>query len=279
MSQTNTRRWWLSYVLCAGVFGGATFARATEYMCYLPGANGLTSYMKDFISKVLVMKGIPFIAFDPGEVGTVQQRSERFVRQFAEVIKKDPQAKCHIFGYSMGGLIGRWSVNHATIQGPNGLERVQDRVLSLTTAASPHLGTPLARILRQYWSSAAPGVEQLSEENVVQFNDPASNDFSPVVEGVPTYSYRTFITRKEDADQPLVLIGFQLIWQDRTNKNLDPLNDGIIPTDHQAFGEVLGDLNISHGYFHHETGFRVRLEDFLEAHWSFLTKGTKPLLF
>jgi len=257
----------------------APVASAAEYLCYLPGANGLTDYMRGPISKILLTRGVPFLVFDPGEVGTVEQRSQKFLRQFAAILKTDPAAKCHLFGYSMGGLVARWSLNHGVVETSVGPEPLRDRVLSLSTAASPHFGTPLARILRRYWTSAAPGVEELSEEIVQHFNDPTHRDYSPAIEGMPTYSYRTYITRKEDADDPLALIGFQLIWQDRTQRGLDPLNDGIVPTEHQGFGEVLGDLNISHGYFHHATGFRVRLEDFLEAHWSFLTRGTKPLLF
>lgn len=252
---------------------------ATEYFCYLPGANGLTSYIKENTSRTLVMRGLPFIAFDPGASGSVPVRGARFLKQFAEVLKRDPSAKCHLFGYSMGGVIGRWAANHGEVNTAEGKKPFRDFLLSQTSAASPHRGTPLARILRRYWTSAAPGVEDLSEENMQKLNDPASPLYSPVVDGIPFYSYRTFITTKEDADQPLVLIGFQLIWQERTQLGLDPLNDGIVPTSSQGFGEVLGDLNISHGYFHHETKFRVRLEDFLQAHWNFLTRGTKPLLF
>lgn len=254
-------------------------ASGAEYFCYLPGANGLTGYIKNNISKTLVMRGLPFIAFDPGASGSVQIRSQRFLDQFSEVLKKDPSAKCHLFGYSMGGVISRWSANHGKVV-VEGQERAfKDYLLSQTTAASPHFGTPLAKILRKYWSSAAPGVEDLSEERMRNINDASSPDHSPVLEDVPFYSYRTFITKKEDADQALVLMGFQLIWQDHLKRGLDPLNDGIVPTQNQGFGRVLGDLNISHGYFHHETGFKIRLEDFLEAHWSFLTKGTKPLIF
>lgn len=254
-------------------------AEAADYFCYLPGANGLTTHVRQTLTRQLLKEGLPFVAFDPGDIGTVQERTKVFMRAFSHLVQKDPDAKCHLFGYSMGGLISRYAYHHAKFQSEAGESAFKDRVLSLTTAATPHLGTPLAKILRRYWEAAAPGVEQLSEENVLPFSDPADAAYSPASKDLPVYSYRTVITRKEDADEPLVLIGFQLIWQDRRERGLNPLNDGIVPTDNQAFGEVLGDLNISHGYFHHQTGFEVPLASFMKAHWEFLTKGTKPLIF
>lgn len=269
----------VSSVVLAALAAPVMQVRAADYFCFLPGANGLTQYSKYTTTSQMIAKGVPFIAFDPGDLGTTQQRAKIFLKQFAALVKKDPDARCHLFGYSMGGLLSRWSANHGVFEGPHGPEAFRGRVLSITTAATPHFGTPLAKMLRRYWTTAAPGVEQLSEENVKQFNDETDEAYSPAIAGMPTYSYRTFITRKEDADEPLMLIGFQLISQERRSRNLNPLNDGIVPTENEGFGEVLGDLNISHGYFHVETGYKVPLADFLAAHYSFLTKGTKPLLF
>lgn len=275
----NSRGFLSSLLIGCSVLVSVGEAKAADYLCYIAGANGLTSYVQVTIARILNSRGVPFIAFDPGDSGIVEVRGKRVMTQFEALLKKDASARCHIFGYSMGGVISRWMLNYGIIEGPNGPEKMRSRVLSQTTAASPHLGTPLAKILRTYWDTVSPGVEDLSEDNIRRFNDPNSPTYSPELPEIPAYSYRTFITDKKDADEPLVLLGFQLITQDRLRHHLDTTNDGIVPTDSQAFGHVLGDLNISHGYFHHTTKFKVSLEDFLEAHWNFLTKGTRPLIF
>ena len=249
-------------------------SKAADYFCYLPGAGGLTEYMKNEVPKQLNSVGVPFIAFDIGKSGTVQERAQIFLNAFEQVLEEDNSAKCHLFGFSMGGLVSRWLVNHADINGVP----FKNFVLSQSSSSSPHYGTPLARLLRRYWSNAAPGVEQLSEENVRQFNDPSSGDFSPVVPGIPFYSYRTYIESKHEAGGLLNMLGYQLIVQEHDRLGIETLNDGIVPTKSQGFGTLLGDIHASHGYFKRPTDYSIHLVDFFQAHWNFLTKGTKPLV-
>jgi len=78
-----------------------------------------------------------FKVFHPNQdfAGSVELRSEQLKDRINEVIAATGAAKVHIIGHSMGGLDARHMIAD---------KGMADRVASLTTIGTPHLGTILA---------------------------------------------------------------------------------------------------------------------------------------
>ncbi len=241
-------------------------------LCYIPGIEGGTPYSQQLVPAELMKRGIDMLSFNNGGFGSVQQRANKFAKLLERELKKDPQLKCHLISYSMGGLIGRYAIKHLTIKHPIEGEIPLAKVIkSQMSVASPHRGTPIARLLKSFVGSADPALDQLTEEAVVAFNDEKFSDtFSPVVEGVPFFSFRTYL-RADHANAPLLdRVGYGLLSKDLQKRNLHPANDGVVPTQSQSFGVWLGDLNLAHSFFTMDEGVRPSSADFFEVYWNFL---------
>lgn len=88
----------------------------------------------------------------------------------------DPRQKVHIIAHSMGGLDARWCIS------PGNSENIGDRVVSLSTIATPHRGSPVADLLvgrrlaaSQFAALAAYlepalGIVDLTSEGLRRFN-------------------------------------------------------------------------------------------------------------
>jgi triacylglycerol esterase/lipase EstA (alpha/beta hydrolase family) len=108
----------LSIVLC--LILASNFLNAKEYLCYVPGGAGLSDYMITEVGGALKNKGIPFVAFDAGPWGSVEERSNNILKDFEKLLQEDAEAECHLFGYSMGGLVSRYSANHLNFRSRDG---------------------------------------------------------------------------------------------------------------------------------------------------------------
>ncbi len=94
----------------------------------------------------------PEVAWD----GTIEQRGDDLGRHIAEALQPggvfDAGEPVHIIAHSMGGLDARYLLSPAN---PNNMA---DRVVSLTTIAAPHKGSPIADVLIE--------IEQALDSNV-----------------------------------------------------------------------------------------------------------------
>ena len=262
------------WVLLAALTQSARAAASNEHLslCFIPGAGGGEHYTLEIVPREVSERGVPMSAFAVGFGGTVQTLAARFIELLEKKLATDPNFKCHMVGYSMGGLTMRYAASHLKVQHPTlGLIPVSNLMKTMTSISTPHRGTPLSRILKTYFGVVDVGVDQLSEENVKPFNDPGSESYSPAVEGIPFYSYLSHIDAPSESVSFLEQLGFNGILQDYTRRGIaDTRNDGIVPTASQNFGQVVADIHVPHLYFGSKVKSEPSLPDFYELHWKFL---------
>jgi hypothetical protein len=249
-------------------------AEARDYYCYVPGAGGLGQYMEKDVTAELHQRGIPFVAFPITSKGDVKERAAEFITLFEQLIAQDADARCHLYAFSMGGLVIRYAANHLDFAAAEGVRLpLRERVITQTSISSPHFGTPLANFLKQNYPGLKPGLEDLSEEALQKMNDPDSADYSPVIEGIPFYSYRTFVRSRDDIGGVLGKIGFQFITHFLEQAGRNPMNDGIVPFESMGFGVVLQDLERAHEFMSYDDGGSPTAIDVLVEHWNYLHQG------
>lgn len=278
------------------------FSNAKEYLCYVPGGAGLSDYMNIEVGTALKERNVPFVAFNAGPWGSVEERSANVLRDFENLLQQDSEAECHLFGYSMGGLVSRYSVNHLNFRSRNG-QRIafKNRVRSMTTFSSPHYGTPAADILNDFPEILRPGLEQLSLKNVQRFNNPKHAEYSPTIEGIPFYSYRNFVAEDEEIPEGIQRVSYAFIttYYFLNFQFKKAMNDGLVPTHSMEFGNVLdarhlyayglpksqqivenntprekheraGDFRYSHEFYSQDLGMDIDAVDVFQAHYKFV---------
>jgi len=262
------------------VLSSISLANAMERdlpICFLPGAGGgnIDSMVK--FRDTLAARGIVYVPFELGKVGTVMDRAHKLQKFLKAVLDKNPDFRCHAFTYSMGGPVARYTYHHLSVTLESGEVFPLRKVFqSISTFSSPHRGTPLAEWLKRYSPRYAAGMDDLAASDMLKYNDPTfPATYSPEPKGIPCYSYQTFIKNREEGDDFLAKFGFQLITSMHKSRGDDTMNDGVVPTASQVFGQVLARLNASHGFFSYEIGLKPTAPDFFEAHWHFLN-GDRP---
>lgn len=241
-------------------------------ICFVVGAGGGNEYTMEKFIPEMASRGIEWVPFSPGARGTVIERSEIFVKQLAAHIEKNPGFRCHAFGYSMGGLVLRYSYHHLEMDIPGvGIVSPADVFVSLSTFSTPHRGTPLAAWLERYASRFSRGVSDLSEEAVHKYNSPDFPEtYSPIPTEIPVYSYLTLIKDRSEAKEFVSRAGFQLIQRMYEDRGLDSRNDGIVPLISQPVGKVVAAVQAEHMYFDRDIGLRPWAPDIYEMHWNVL---------
>jgi hypothetical protein len=246
-------------------------------ICFFPGAGGGNPDSMVNFKKTLEARNIGYVPFELGRVGTVMDRALKLQGLLTKVLEKNPEFRCHVFAYSMGGPVARYSYHHLSATLSDGrVIPFKNVYASISTFSSPHRGTPLAEWLKRYSTKYTAGMDDLAASDMAKYWDATKPEvFSPEPSEIPSYSYQTFITKREEGDDFLAKFGYQLIQQMHAARGLDTVSDGIVPTESQPFGEVLGKVNASHGFFSYEIGLRPAAPDFFEAHWHFLN-GDRP---
>lgn len=258
-------------ILGAILLGQTSFAGENHPVCFHVGAGGGSKLTLTEMIPLMKERGIKWVPFTPGNVGTVVERAQIFTELLAEEMKDNADFKCHAFGYSMGGPVFRYAYHHLSVTVQGKKIPVKSIFKSLTTFSSPNYGTPLAGWLKRYAPEYSRGAEDLSEKNMHKFNsEEFPETYSPVPTEIPTFSYLTLVEKKEDAESFITRAGFQIIEKIYSDADLDPRNDGIVPLISQPFGKPLAAIKAEHGYFAHDLGLRPYAVDIYELQWNFL---------
>ncbi len=269
------RKFFASWV--ASFWVAAAVAGPTPSLCYVPGVGGLKKYASTELGPELTNRHVPYILFKVPTNKPIQEISQSLCRILETEINLDSEFRCHFFGYSMGGVMLRYAINHLTCTHSQTGVQIPFRqfVASLTTAATPHRGTPVAD-LGNGWGFTGPEAKQVGEEGIVVFNEPKFEaTYSPLVSEIPTFSFESYIQDRNEASGTLEKLGFDYlkkIFRDRGVEVKEALSDGVVPTASQGFGAVLGRIRVPHGFFgaHGGSFFDKNLPDFLKSHWDFL---------
>jgi len=155
--------------------------------------------------------------------------------ELARLVRTIPARKVNIIAHSMGGLDVRYAIAKLGLQ---------DRVASLVTIGTPHLGTPVADLgaklsdMLRIKSLLGRVVDvdafyDLTTDRMAQFNRDIAD--------VPSVLYASIVARVDRAR------AHPLLWP--THVYLSELvgdNDGVVPAASQRWGEVWKEIDADH---------------------------------
>lgn len=186
--------------------------------------RGIPRALREAGNRVLVTRVHP--------IAGMNQRAAQLAQQIEAVY---PDGPFHLIGHSMGGLDSRFLLTDPDWR---------DRVLSLTTIGTPHLGTALADVLSGRAGPISRGLSWLGldHEGVLQISRTRARAFhrqAPPPRGVTCLSLAGNPLPEETC---LAMRPFQALLSLREGPN-----DGLVPAHSAlAFGEPLGPWPIDH---------------------------------
>jgi triacylglycerol lipase len=166
--------------------------------------------------------------------GSIAARAEAL----AACVRALPRGKVNVIAHSMGGLDARYAIARLGLA---------DRVASLTTVGTPHLGTPLADFgtdvlgerlgLRALLERAGVAVEAFYD-----LRTGAMDGFNAAVPDAPGVAYASVVGRAtaRRRTHPLLLPAW--LWLRAAAGE----NDGLVPVTSQPWGDVLARVDADH---------------------------------
>jgi triacylglycerol lipase len=166
--------------------------------------------------------------------GGVSRRAAQLARQ----IERLDAPRVNIVAHSMGGLDARYAIS---------LLGLAPRVASLTTVGTPHRGTPIAdasalalgewRKLRRMLAAVGADVDGLYDLTTRRMED-----FNRTVADVSSVLYSSVVgvVERSDLDNPLLAPGHSFLLERAGS------NDGIVPSESQKWGDVVGEIQADH---------------------------------
>ncbi len=210
-------------VLAHGILGFDEVKLAGRRQEYF---RGIPDQLRKLGTEVFVLK-VPAL-------GSVEARAQAL----AAAVRSLPAERVNIIAHSMGGLDARFAISQLGLAA---------RVASLTTVGTPHHGTPLADIgtrvlgdglmLKRVLARLGVDVEafyDLTTARMNRFNDAVPNHLK--------VAYGSYVARVPSAPRlnPLLLPAHLYLRQRAGD------NDGLVPTDSQQWGELLGRVEADH---------------------------------
>jgi triacylglycerol esterase/lipase EstA (alpha/beta hydrolase family) len=257
--------------------GAAGFDQIGPLDYYFDVADTLTAAGHDVFTTVV----------DP--LQTVEVRAERLAEQIDDILAETGADRVHLIGHSMGGLDARFLVSSLGYG---------DRVATLTTISTPHLGSRVADVALELLPGGAEDalaflidflvggalgsdqdiagqIYQLTEEYSATFNE--ANPDDPQVEyysvaGVTQTNPFTNPFRNDLCD-PLLLAGFAILRPHGAS-------DALVSVDSASHGTLLGTIPADHldevGQFLGTTSLGFQHRSFYRDLAEFLTDPDAP---
>ena len=213
---------WNPIVLAHGVLGFDALRLGFLHPAYF---RGVAETLRKAGNEVHVIRVSP--------VAGIAVRAAQLARQIREI----PAERVNIVAHSMGGLDARYAISALGLG---------DRVASLTTIGTPHLGTPLAD--SGVWlTHERLGLRQLLELlGVDAFRELTTGfleDFNRRVVDLPHVRYASYPARARGGARTvhsLLAPGYVLLEREVGD------NDGVVPTASQRWGEIMGEIEADH---------------------------------
>ena len=168
-----------------------------------------------------------------GKVASIRARAE----ELAAFVRALPDRRVNVVAHSMGGLDARFAIAKLGLA---------DRIASLTTIGTPHLGTPVADLGEGLADLAGLlGVLEHLGMQVGAFRDLTTArmaEFNAAVRDVPGVAYSSVVgvARRRRDVLPVLLPAF--LWlSDRAGES-----DGLVPAGSQRWGEVVAEIEADH---------------------------------
>jgi triacylglycerol lipase len=154
-------------------------------------------------------------------------------QRLADLIRALPEPRVNIVAHSMGGLDARYALAQLGLS---------DKVASLTTIATPHLGTPLADVGSKLLARVVRLFGRLFDLRAfVDLTTAQMDEFNRSNPNVAGVSYGSVIARSTQ------LRTHPLLWA--THRYLTERagpNDGVVPSASQPWGDVLREIDADH---------------------------------
>lgn len=202
------------------------------------------------IGEALTERGAKVIAGSVLPAGSIAARAQMLYDIIMDQIEPDPETgirNVNLIGHSMGGLDARYlASNILKSNGRTASDKTPPiRVLSLTSVATPHRGSPFAdavfatlspwtrrrayRALELLGVSDSSGFEQLTTDYMV-------DTFNPTTRNDPDVFYYSYGARF----QPGLLSSLRLPW--KIIKRAEGDNDGMVSVHSAMWGRYIGTL-------------------------------------
>ena len=155
--------------------------------------------------------------------------------ELARVIRRIPAKKVNVIAHSMGGLDVRYAIARLGLA---------DRVASVTTVGTPHLGTPIADLgnkLSELLLLKALLGRVLDIDALFDLTTPQLEQFNREVPNARGVFYGSVVARVDRGRANPLLWPTHLYLSERAGDN-----DGIVPAASQKWGEVLKEIDADH---------------------------------
>jgi triacylglycerol lipase len=155
--------------------------------------------------------------------------------ELARMVRSLSAKKVNVIAHSMGGLDARYAIAKLGLA---------DRVATLTTVGTPHLGTPIADLGAKLSDllRLKPLIGRvISLDGFYDLTTERMRAFNREIENAPNVAYASVVAR---IDRPRAS---KLLWL--THKYLSQRagdNDGMVPSTSQSWGEVLRQIEADH---------------------------------
>ncbi|KAG9112437.1 hypothetical protein FRC07_007916 [Ceratobasidium sp. 392] len=215
-------------ILCHGLFGFDTVSNIIHYWTEIPSA--------------LQAAGCEVWAARVPATSSVETRAKALVRQITE---KYRGRSVHLVGHSMGGLDCRYLTTHL-------LDGAGFKVLSVTTIATPHLGTPTVDLLAKTRVTETPLVRFLMNmvpfgdgdgQGIVSLSTKACSEFNKNTPDVPGVRYFSYGCSFSPGPVDALTWGLSHLYLHVKHGE----NDGAVSVQSAQWGEYLGTIpNVTH---------------------------------
>jgi triacylglycerol lipase len=184
--------------------------------------KGIASYLRK--------NGVEVYHTNVSFAADVETRAKDLTREIQKILDTTGHAKVHIIGHSMGGLDARHMIVH---------EGMADKVATLTTIGTPHLGSPVADwVLENGLDKLVEALREVINLEGARSLTPGAcrefNAFARSAEACNAVIYQTYASSQK---RESTFLPFQRTWQIVYEKEGD--NDGLVSVPSQKWAERL----------------------------------------
>ena len=251
-ARKNQSRWVALLILICGL-GGMSSAHCASVIPAKPpvifahgfGVPSLAYEVVLPLKALFQSKGYEFYVAAIPANGSIEERARILNAEIARLV---PSGPLHLIGHSMGGLDSRLAIYRYGLGG---------RVLSISTLATPHHGSPLAdelvaleqkplsrMLLKRFFAGNLRGASDLTTRNMEEiFNAEVKDD-----PRVRYFSWGFYIPEPVFAHS---IVPWLWVAHSIVSRAGAPSNDGMVSVESSAWGEFMGALPGDH---YSETG-------------------------
>jgi triacylglycerol lipase len=160
----------------------------------------------------------------------LETRASDLKSEVNKILEKSGKTKVHIIGHSMGGLDARHMIVH---------EKMADKVASLTTIGTPHLGTSVADVALEQGVDSIIGRFKvfLNLEGIRSVTISACREWNSKTEADEASNDVFYQTYSSSKDEKTVFLPFQISW--KIVRDREGPNDGLVSVKSQRWKKKL----------------------------------------